>query len=106
MVLMLADKLPVYGNSEWNVNIRITSSGEPTDFSIYDEITVTWRVKEFNPINVLTINSPRDDNVNGVLKIRATHEQAASMRSDGVFDIFGDNVALVKGYTVWEPNVK
>jgi hypothetical protein len=106
MTIIVNEPIPVYGSSEWDVDIKIAPNGEPIDFSGYTEIVVTWRVAEFNPVGLLILDSPRDQNAEGIIKIRATHEQTASMKSDGVFDIFGDNQAIFKGYTKWDENVK
>jgi hypothetical protein len=103
---IVEEPLPVYAGSEWNANISIAPGGVPIDFSVYTEITATWRVEEYNPVGVTNLESPRDQNSVGILKIRATSEQVANMKSDGVWDIFGDNQAIIKGYTVWEGKVR
>lgn len=106
MAIIIEEPLQVYAGSEWNLNITLKADGEPIDFSVYNEIVVTWRVREYNPVNKMILESPRDQNAEGTIKIRTTAEQTANMHSNGVFDVFGDTQIIVKGYTQWEEKVK
>lgn len=106
MAIIIPEPLDVDAKSEWNVNIRIAPEGVPIDFSAYNEIVATWRVKEYDQVSVMIIESPRDQNAEGIIKLRTPAEDTARMKSDGVWDIFGDTQLIIKGYTRWNGAVK
>lgn len=86
----------------WEIEIEFKDDDVPVDLTIYSEFKSQWRVKEYNPVNVQELEVIAHDLANGKLRLRATIEQVEAMKSDGVIDIFADDVhPLVKFKTRW-----
>lgn len=92
----------VDAGSEWNTNLTIKVDGSPLDLSVFNTLIATWRVDEANPVNEMIITGPRDEDANGIIKIRTSAKQTADMKSNGVFVVFGDSQILIRGYTSWK----
>jgi hypothetical protein len=80
-----------YAGDEWNIELVFKKADEsPFDLSAFSSFRSEWRVKEYNPYNVKTLEVISSDLVNGKMRIRVTKEQTSTMNSNGVIDVMAD----------------
>jgi hypothetical protein len=80
-----------YAGDEWVIELQFKQpDNTPFNLSGFTTFRSEWRVQEYNPYNVKTLEVIPHDLVGGKLRIRATTEQTSTMNSDGVIDVFAD----------------
>ena len=91
-VPVAADPVEGYAGDEWNIEVEFkTPSNTPFDLSKFTTFRSEWRVQEYNPYNVKTLEVINHDLVGGKLRLRVTKEQTSTMHSNGVIDIMADD---------------